>query len=322
MKVAAKDFEIKEAYFNLIRKKFLKYLRDGLYQPIYNIAGEKIKAINTLSDEEVIINALKKGTIYYDGKGFVAKNKFSNKIASILQKWGAKYNKYKKSYILGLSNIPNSISVAMTESKLKQESMLQAIDDYLSNIQNNLDAFVENMIFNNEVVKILDDAGNELRKNVRHVNVIEVELSEAQKEDIATNYTNNMQFYIKNWAQERIPEMRERVRRLVLEGARPTAVEELLQKEYRIGANKARFLARNETSIVLSEIKKVQYQEMGSIGFIWNTILDNRERELHRELNGKFFRWDDLPVIDDKGTKGLPGQTYNCRCNLRPVFEI
>ena len=322
MKVAVKDFEIKRQYFDIIRKKLLKYLRDMLYQPIYDIAGDKIKAVNELSDEEVIINALKKGKIYYDGEGFTAKEKFSNRISKILEKWGAKYNKYKKAYIIERFEIPDTVHVAIAQAKIEQEEKAKAIDGFLKDFQANLDDYIKQMIFDDEVITILDDTGKELKKNVKKVAVIEVELSEAQKEEIAQNYTNNMQFYIKNWVQERIPEMREKVRHLVLEGFRPAKIEELLQREYKIGADKAKFLAQNETSIVLSEIKKVQYQEMGSIGFTWNTIIDSRERPLHHQLNGKFFRWNDLPVIDEKGTKGLPGQTYNCRCGLTPVFEI
>ena len=322
MNVAVKDFEIKESYFALIRKKLLKYLRDMLYQPIFDIATVDIKAVNEQSDEEVIIEALRKGKIYYSDGAFSAKERFSNKIAKILEKWGAKYNKYQKVYKLESYNIPDEVHIAIAQEKIRQEEKAKAIDEFLRDFQKNLDTYIDQMIFDNEVITILDDAGRELKKNVKRVATIDVELSEAQKEEIATNYTNNMQFYIKNWAEERIPEMREKVRRLVLEGMRPTAVEELLQKEYKIGADKAKFLAQNETSIVLSEIKKVQYQEMGSIGFTWNTILDNRERPLHHQLNGKFFTWDNLPIIDEKGNRGLPGQTYNCRCGLTPVFRI
>lgn len=322
MNVAVKDFEIKETYFALIRKKLLKYLRDMLYQPIFDMATVDIKAVNEQSDEEVIIEALKKGKIYYSDGAFTAPERFSNKIAKILEKWGAKYNKYKKEYRLEDYNIPDQVHIAIAQTKIQQEEKARAIDEFLKEFQKNLDTYIDKMIFDNEVITILDDAGRELKKNVKRVATIDVELSEAQKEEIATNYTNNMQFYIKNWAEERIPEMREKVRRLVLEGMRPTAVEELLQKEYKIGADKARFLAQNETSIVLSEIKKVQYQEMGSIGFTWNTILDNRERPRHHKLNGQFFTWDNLPIIDEKGNRGLPGQTYNCRCGLTPVFRI
>ena len=343
MKIAVKDFEIKQKYFDIIRKKLLKYLREMLYQPVYDLAGEKIKAVNELSDEEVIIEALKKGKIYYDGEGFTTKEKFGNKISKILEKWGARYNKYKKAYIIDSFEIPDLVHVAIAQAKIRQQEKAKAIDDFLNDFQAHLDENIKKMIFDDEVITILDDTGKELKKNVKKVAVIEVELSDEQKEEIAANYTNNMQFYIKSWLEDTIPKMREKVRKAVFAGYREEQVQEMLTKdykkeilrsvraksipqtleeEYRKFINKAKFLAQNETSIVLAELKKVQYQEMGAIGFIWDTIIDSRERPRHHLLNGKFFRWNDLPVIDEKGTKGLPGQTYGCRCSLRPVFEI
>ena len=96
----------------------------------------------------------------------------------------------------------------------------------------------------------------------------------------------------------------------------------MLQREYNIGANKAKFLAQNETSIMLAEYKRVTYQEMGFDKFIWRTIMDGREREEHKKLNGRIFRYDDPPIIDERtGLRGLPGQTYNCRCEAIPYRD-
>ncbi len=39
-------------------------------------------------------------------------------------------------------------------------------------------------------------------------------------------------------------------------------------------SRKAKFLAQNETTIMLAEYKKVTYQEMGFDKFIWRTITD------------------------------------------------
>ena len=59
---------------------------------------------------------------------------------------------------------------------------------------------------------------------------------------------------------------------------------------------------------------------MGFEHFIWNTILDSRERPLHRRLHGRIFRFDEPPVIDERTQqRGLPGETYNCRCSLTPI---
>ena len=129
-----------------------------------------------------------------------------------------------------------------------------------------------------------------------------------------------MQFYISKWAYERIPEMRQKVHNAVLNGYREDQVSKMLQTEYGIMERKAKFLAQNETSIMIAELKKATYTQMGFEEFIWNTILDSRERPLHRQLHGKIFRFDNPPVIDERtGQKGLPGQTYNCRCGLTPI---
>ena len=116
--------------------------------------------------------------------------------------------------------------------------------------------------------------------------------------------------------------MRQKVQELVLKGYRLDAVEKMLQREYNIAANKAEFLARNETGIMLAEYKRVTYQEMGFDKFIWKTITDGRERELHRKLNGKIFRYDNPPVIDERtGQRGLPQEAYNCRCDAIPYRD-
>ena len=48
--------------------------------------------------------------------------------------------------------------------------------------------------------------------------------------------------------------------------------------------------------------------------------------KLHKKLNNQIFRFDDPPIIylDEKrgiSQKGLPGETYNCRCSMVPVIS-
>ena len=89
---------------------------------------------------------------------------------------------------------------------------------------------------------------------------------------------------------------------------------------------KAIFLARNETAIATTSYLMSKYQDEGFTHYKWKTNLDGRERLLHKELNGKIFAFNDPPVIHiDKKTgkeqRGLPSQTYNCRCLMIPVFN-
>lgn len=149
-------------------------------------------------------------------------------------------------------------------------------------------------------------------------------LPRRQVRDIAENYTNNMRYYIKGWAEKRIPEMRRQVAIAVLMGYREDYVAKMLQKEYKIAFDKAKFLAQNETSIMLSHLKKNIYKEMGFTHFRWNAILDAKLREEHYLLHNEVFAFDNPPIIYgslEKGNAqyGLPGETYNCRCSFNPV---
>ena len=100
-------------------------------------------------------------------------------------------------------------------------------------------------------------------------------------------------------------------------------------------AKHAKFLARNETAMATTSYLVAKYKSEGITSFIWNAIIDGRERPLHgnkgdknslgewhKGLNGQIFRFDEPPIIDIRtGQRGLPGQTYNCRCTMTPVIN-
>ena len=310
-----KDFEHLEHYTQIVEKKLFSDFWEMIYKPMFKILG--IKATN---NKNVIIEAIKKGDIYYKDGGFKAERKFSNTVSRALMSLGARYDKWEHKFIISFDDLPENITKAIIDDIQRAQTQLSQINSFLQYIEMNIDHIVETMVFNDEVETILDDVEGQLHINTRKINVIVPELTDEQKQVIADNYTNNMQFYIQKWAYERIPEMRQKVHNAILDGYREEQVRKMLETEYGIGQRKAKFLAQNETSIMIAELKKATYTQMGFEEFIWNTILDSRERELHRKLHGKIFRFDNPPVIDERtGQRGLPGQTYNCRCGLTPI---
>lgn len=318
---AIKDFKIKLDYTSLVEKALMGYLNDFIYKPMFKImALKEPKAVNSMVSP--IVEALQSGKIYYVDGGFKAKAKFTNLQALTLEKWGAKWDNLHKMYRIDREKIPENVLVALAQNNIQNQIKINQIRDFLNDIQTNLPFIIDNMIFNEQVETILDDAGNEIKKNVKHLNVIVPELTKFQKQEISKTYTENMQFFVKDWTQERIIKMREKVQEAVLQGYRPDTVQKMLETEYGIGARKAKFLAQNETCIMLASYKKAKYTEMGFDQFIWRTIMDGKERDLHKELNGTTWYYDDPPVIDERaGEKGLPGQTYNCRCEAIPFRD-
>nr|DAG43207.1 MAG TPA: Minor capsid component [Caudoviricetes sp.] len=322
MPTAIKDFKIKESYSKLIEKALFSYFWDCIYKPLFEIMA--IKPPKAQNEFNPLVEALKAGNIYYvkDEGGFKAKVKFTNQQSRILENWGAVYDKWTKVYKIPFDKIPQSMLVAISENQTLAMQKVETVKTFLQEVEGNLDFMIDGMVFNKEVISILDDAGNEVSKNIKHLNVIEPELSEEQKQEIAENYVNNVKGYaIKFFGNERIPTMRQKIAEAVLNGYRADTVQKMLETEYGILGRKAKFWARNETALMLAEYKKTTYQEMGFDKFIWKTILDGRERDRHKHLNNKIFSYDNPPVIDDNGNVGLPGQTYNCRCQAIPYSD-
>lgn len=317
--IAIKDFKQLESYTKLIQDKLFSELWQMVYKPMFKIARIEPIASN---DDNPIKEALKGGIIYYENGGFKSREKFSNKLSQALIKLGARYDRWEKSYKIAIEDLPREIWESIKLSVQKAQQKLSEINQFLQYIEMNLDQIIETILFHDEVITVLDDVGNKIQKNVQRVNIIDFNFTQEQKEEIARNYTSNMQLYIKDFVQKRLPEMRRKVAQAVLEGYREIDVQKMLETEYGIAERKAKFLAQNETSIMLAQIKKVHYSAMGFDSFMWHTILDARERPEHRELNGKIFRFDNPPVIDKRtGQKGLPGETYNCRCDLTPIMS-
>ena len=325
--IAIKDFKTLEKYTKLIEKRLIDDLWDLIYKPLFKIIH--LKAINS---NDILLEALKSGEIYWASNGFKAKRKFSNKVSTELIKLGAKYNKIEKKYIISYDDLPDRLTKEIINNVQRAARQLSEIQDFLDYVEMNLDAIVEEMIFDSEVGQILTDSEGQLNKNL---NTIELDISETEKDkilsaidknfkiskkEIEKNYTANLQKYTKKWLIEKLPEMRLKIQKAVLDGYRQDEVQTMLEKEYGIMERKAKFLAQNETSIMMAQLKKATYTEMGFDEFVWNTILDTKERPEHRKLNGKIFRFDNPPIIDERtGQRGLPGETYNCRCGLTVI---
>lgn len=66
----------------------------------------------------------------------------------------------------------------------------------------------------------------------------------------------------------------------------------------------------------------INLSKMASLGvncFEWvETYQAAEPRHLHIELSGQIFFFDNLPVIDEEGNRGLPGDAYYCHCIMIP----
>lgn len=86
-------------------------------------------------------------------------------------------------------------------------------------------------------------------------------------------------------------------------------------------------VARTETGICMNEAAREGYREAGATGFEWLSIVDDRSRPEHAEMDGAIIGVDEQfdlagEACDGPGDPSLgPENACNCRCTTAPIVE-
>lgn len=317
----------KPAYENLIAKQITNWLYENIFKECFEI----LKSNTVYNDSTVIRQALEQGKIYFQDNAFYSRSgRFSNTIARELEKIGAKYSKYRNAFLIDKTNIPTEILWAIDVIKAQTAAKAVLIQQFLTEQLGLLSKKEKILVFDSVVEKIMQDLQKRVYKNAQEkkIELITPKLTDFRKTEIAKRYTNNLEYWIKNWLEDEnfnnvtIPKMRETVGKMAIEGKSTKDIEKYLLESFTKSKRHAQFLARNETAMATTSYLEAKYTEEGFTHFKWRTNMDGRERPEHRKLNGQVFRFDDPPIIYERtGQKGLPGETYNCRCSFSPVIN-
>lgn len=95
-------------------------------------------------------------------------------------------------------------------------------------------------------------------------------------------------------------------------GVRAEDLEESIGQRLQVSESRARLIARDQVGKLNGELNAARQQATGIKGFFWRTVGDERVRDEHDELDGKFFLWTSPPE------EGIPGEPINCRCTAEP----
>lgn len=120
-------------------------------------------------------------------------------------------------------------------------------------------------------------------------------------------------------------EAAQRVHRLTLEGIENSTRAGEIAKEImasgNVAASRAQLIAVTEVSRTASTLTQARAVSIGSEGYFWRTSGDSSVRPDHQKLNGKFIRWDDPPIADERsGIRAHAGCIFRCRCYPEPVI--
>ena len=104
------------------------------------------------------------------------------------------------------------------------------------------------------------------------------------------------------------------------------AAEKLVSKTYFIGesvSERAAFIARDQTSKLTSATNIARMKSAGIKKVRWRHSGGSKDpRPMHLEYDGKIFDLDNPPIIEEDGTRGWAGMTYNCKCYLVPIVDF
>jgi SPP1 gp7 family putative phage head morphogenesis protein len=313
-------FVYQEKYFEQIEKEIKRIWDQIIYNPLKrafdtkttfkmtltNAEGVKIQLNNEITDPLYV--AVKEGRVWYENGQF--KGQFNARIAKSLRDKGATYNTDSKTYSLGV--LPVEIRMATALATARYEFIKKSVFTTLADM--NIESI--NMISDlpDKYAQTINWMEDDFKKTVSSV-TIGANMSEDDKGRLTAEYTMDMDRYVKGWAEDEIMRLRGAVEKSVIAGKRVDVIAKELEHSFSLSRNKAKFLARQESGLMIAKFRELRYTAIGSERYKWKTRLDGKERDDHRILDGNEYRWDSPPVTNLKtGAHNHPNEDFGCRC--------
>lgn len=308
---------LKDKYFIPVRQEIQRIFNELIYIPLSAVL-EKYTLAEIRNAVDDLSNAIKMGNIWYDNGLF--RGHFNARTSKELRDIGASWNPDSKTFSLPEGDIPPLIKMAMAHADMHYDelkrALIQTLDDVniesINALSNIPDKYMQSITWMND----------DFDKTVRAV-AVPSQLTEAQKGFLASEWSYNLDLYIKKWTDENILKLRQDIQENAFGGRRSSALIKYIQNNYQVSRHKAEFLARQETSLLMSKFHQSKYADIGVYEYRWSTSHDERVRPDHQELNDKVFNFQTPPVVDRKtGRRCNPGEDYGpCRCIAIPIIR-
>ena len=245
-----------------------------------------------------------------------------------------KRDSFNKSYYALYENLMHSPNIKY-DSSIDE---LEKINRQWNRLQNYL--FTENLIITkSEIletgVKINSFNKKQWNKVLKAGLDIELTLQEKWLEPTFRTWVNRNVNLIKGMTDDYIKQINE----VILNGFQneidvKDLSEQLTKVNKNFSKNRSKLIARDQTNKLNGQLSKRRQLDAGVDKYIWHTVMDERVRQSHFNMNGKIGRWDDETVykisLSDKNWKSRssisavqlhPGYDIQCRCYAEPVFD-
>lgn len=321
---------VKPSYYAPVDKKMTQFFYDAYFAPILAVLPEadtpRIRANNRNvrenSSTNALLQALSSGRVIY--KDGVFSGSFNASISMNLATFAKFDRRTKKWYGRPTSNVLASAIMAND----KRARMLDAVKKEIDALADRVDETIKTLSFGVDLplFAMNQDVEESLPIGVRPT------LDERTAEKLLKDYTESQKLNVKNWTPDQIQRLREMVERYQTTPGNES-LRDMIMREWGVSANKAQFLARQETSLFFSKFSMNRAASAGVRKYRWSTSHDSRVRNKfpgraknapnHEHLDGEIFTVDGPGGIVDlkTGRRAHPGEDYNCRCAAIWVLE-
>ena len=267
-----------------------------------------------------LIRAIRQGNVTYDQGVF--RGTFNLQISKELSKF-AKFDGRTKQWA-GIA--PPDVSRVATTANFRARSLNQKIANLIPQFQTRVASAVTDIRF--PVGSSMSRWDEQAKQDVQSMKVLP-EVTEAMRTRLTDAYTKNQHLNIVNWNFDQVERLRNAVEENAKNGYNRLELEAFIQYEWNVSRNKARFLARQESSLFLSTFRDARYTDAGITTYRWSSSHDARCRKANRyggpahgpggPLDGHVFEFGNPPVSGPKGEKQAPGVPFGCRCVAVPI---
>lgn len=165
-----------------------------------------------------------------------------------------------------------------------------------------------------------------MNAQLRTIVPVDVFHSNAHVEHVIDAAANRNVALIKSIPERMLEDLRKEVLPRVEAGVRSEAISAVIERRFGVSERVAGRIARTETNKLNAALTQTRNEDLGIESYTWCTAGDERVRgdpsgkypntnDNHYKLNGKVFRYDDPPVVNEEtGSTANPGEDYECRC--------
>jgi len=329
-----KPIEVKDAWSTPLARDIWSVFKEGIYSEL--LEAVKVPYSNASGSE--LEEAIRSGKIRFLNGKF--SGQFTAATSKALKEMGAVFDAKSKIWKIPLSSLTPEIQGAVSaaaRSVIAQQAIMETI---LTRIVDKVKILTLQIPIADITQKTLSKVDSAFKETVLEKMSVQPELTGPDairfderyvksvtrpiKKALVVENEINIQGSTNKFAEEEVIKLREEISAWVKSGKSRKGLEDLIDARLRVGKDRAKFIAKQETSLYTSQFKQAQYASAGIKKYKWKAVMDSRTRTLHRELDGQIFSWDNPPVVDLRTQeRGHPGEAFGpCRCIAQPIVEF